>query len=68
MSRVETACLIADYYRKRHESEPHATLKMIAEQIGKSERAVRFLTKELQERGMLARKDGKRNGAWKVLL
>ena len=81
--------LIADYYRKKHESEPplkkneysvymiepsspgdcpyispaeaatlnflkmnpHATLKMIAEKIGKSERTVRSLTKELQERG-----------------
>lgn len=47
---------------------PRATQKMIAEKIGKSERTVRILTKGLQDKGMLARKDGKRNGAWEILL
>ena len=98
--------LIADYYRKRHESEPpaedteysgyiiepsspgdrpnitpaeaavlnflnmnpRATRKMVAEKIGKSERTVSSLTTGLQGKGLLAREDGKRNGAWKVLL
>ena len=97
--------LIADYYRKKHESEPpsesaeyygytiepsppgacpsitpmeaavlnflnvnpRATQKMIAEKIGKSVRTVRSLTKRLQNKGMLARENGKRNGAWEVL-
>jgi DNA-binding CsgD family transcriptional regulator len=47
---------------------PRATQKMIAEKIGKSVRTVRSLTKGLQDKDMLARKDGKRNGVWEVLL
>ena len=46
---------------------PHATQKMIAEKIGKSERTVKTLTKTLQEKKLLARKNGKRNGLWEVL-
>ena len=95
--------LIAEYYRKKHESEPpvenaeytgyiiepsapkdrpnitpaeaavlnflnvnpHATQKMIAERIGKSERIVRSLVKGLRDKGLLARKDGERG--WEVL-
>ena len=49
-------------------ANPRSTQKMIAEKIGKSEWTVRSLTKGLQEKGLLARKDGKRNGAWEVLL
>ena len=47
---------------------PRATRKMIAEKIGKSERTVSSLTTGLRGKGLLARKDGKRNGAWQVLL
>ena len=46
---------------------PDATQKMIAERIGKSERTVKTLTKTLQEKGLLARRKGKRNGTWEVL-
>lgn len=46
---------------------PRATQKMIAEQIGKSERTVKNMTKALQEKGLLVRKNGKRNGVWEVL-
>ena len=46
---------------------PRATQKIIAERIGKSERTVRSLTRGLREKGLLARKDGKRNGAWEVM-
>ena len=46
---------------------PHATQKMIAKKIGKSERTVKTLTKTLQEKKLLARKNGKRNGVWEVL-
>ena len=49
-------------------ANPRSTQKIIAEKIGKSERTVRALTKGLQGKGLLARKDGKRNGAWEVLL
>ena len=46
---------------------PRATQKMIAEKIGKSERTVKTITKTLQEKNLLARKNGKRNGVWEVL-
>ena len=46
---------------------PYAAQKMIAEKIGKSERTVKTLTKILQEKGLLVRKNGKRNGFWKIL-
>ena len=47
--------------------DPHATQKKIAEKIGKSERTVKTLTKVLQEKGLLVRKNGKRNGFWEVM-
>ncbi|MCI5779818.1 MAG: winged helix-turn-helix transcriptional regulator [Lentisphaeria bacterium] len=46
---------------------PRATQKMIAERIGKSERTVKTLTRALQEKNLLARKNGKRDGIWEVL-
>ena len=45
---------------------PHATQKMIAEKIGRSERTVKSLTKTLQEKNLLTRRNGKRNGVWEV--
>lgn len=45
---------------------PHATQKKMAEAIGKSERTVKNITKALQEKGLLVRKNGKRNGIWEV--
>ena len=47
---------------------PYATQKMIAGNIGKSERTVKTLTKMLQEKKLLARKKGKCSGVWEVLL
>ena len=46
---------------------PHATQKMMAEAIGKSERTVKSITKALQKKGLLVRKNGKRNGIWVVI-
>ena len=46
---------------------PQATQKMIAEKISRSERTVKTLTKALQEKGLLVRKNGKRNGFWEIL-
>ena len=45
---------------------PHATQKKMAVAIGKSERTVKNITKALQEKGLLVRKNGKRNGIWEV--
>ena len=48
--------------------EPSATQKRIAEMSGKSERTIKRRTVEMQEKGLIARENGKRNGRWKVLV
>lgn len=47
---------------------PSITQKALADAIGKSERTVKTRTVELQEKGLLRRKNGKRNGQWEVLV
>ena len=47
---------------------PFITQKELAEAIGKSERTVKTRTVELQNNGLLRRKNGKRNGQWEVLV
>ena len=49
-------------------NNPHITQKALAEAIGKSERTVKSRTVELQDKGLLRRKNGKRNGQWEVLV
>lgn len=48
--------------------EPTATQKRISEAIGISERTVKRRTVEMQEKGLICRENGKRNGKWKVLI
>ena len=48
------------------EREPVATQKDIAAEIGKSERTVKAITARLAERGILVRKNGRRNGCWEI--
>ncbi|MDO4959645.1 MAG: Fic family protein [Prevotellaceae bacterium] len=45
---------------------PTATQKEIAAEIGKSERTVKTITVNLQEKGILQRVNGKRNGRWEI--
>lgn len=47
---------------------PCITQKALAEKVGKSERTIKTRTVELQEKGYLARENGKRNGRWQVLI
>jgi len=49
-------------------NNPSITQKLLAEAIGKSERTVKSRTVDLQNRGLLRRKNGKRNGQWEVLV
>ncbi len=49
-------------------ANPSITQKALAEAIGKSERTVKSRTVDLQEKGLLRRKNGKRNGLWEVLV
>ena len=46
---------------------PRITQKELAERIGKSERTVKTRTVEMQQKGLIRRKNGKRNGEWEVL-
>ena len=47
----------------------NSTIKQekIAQIIGKSLRTVKTRMIEMQEKGLIARKNGKRNGEWKIL-
>ena len=46
--------------------KPNATQKEIAQHIGKSERTVESMTVNLSERGIIERKNGRRNGFWEI--
>ena len=46
--------------------QPKATQKEIAVHIGKSERTVKSITVKLVEKGIIERKNGKRNGFWEI--
>ncbi len=48
-------------------SNPTATQTTIAKEIGKSVRTVKTITGNLQEKGLLVRRNGKRNGHWEVV-
>jgi len=47
---------------------PKLTQKALAERIGKSERTIKTRTVEMQEKGFIRRKNGKRNGEWEILV
>ena len=49
------------------ESNPQITQVQIAEIIKKSVRTVKSITVSLQEKNLISRKNGKRNGSWVVL-
>ncbi|MBR4840818.1 MAG: Lrp/AsnC family transcriptional regulator [Paludibacteraceae bacterium] len=49
------------------QKNPSATQKEIAVEIRKSERTVKSITIALQERNILRRVNGKRNGYWKIV-
>ena len=48
------------------QEQPKATQKEIAVHIGKSERTVKTITVKLVEKGIIERKNGKRNGFWEI--
>lgn len=49
------------------QQNPCTTQKQIAEQIGKSERTIKTLTVNMVRKGIIVRKNGKRNGYWEIL-
>ncbi len=48
-------------------NNPSITQKELAGIIGKSERTIKTRTVEMQEKGLIRRENGKRNGRWEVL-
>ena len=48
-------------------ANPSATQKELAAAIGKSERTVKRLTVAMQEKGLIERTGGKRNGKWVII-
>ena len=46
--------------------DPHITQKKLSEKIGKSERTIKTRMNSLQEKGLLKRVNGKRNGKWEI--
>jgi DNA-binding MarR family transcriptional regulator len=53
---------------KALDGDPSITQKQLAEKIGKSERTVKTRTVEMQEKGLIRRLNGKRNGTWEILI
>ena len=49
-------------------TNPALTQKQISELVGKSERTIKRCTVEMQEKGLITRENGKRNGKWKILI
>ena len=49
------------------QQNPSATQKQIAAAIGKSERTVKTLTVNLTNKGIISRRNGKRNGHWEII-
>ena len=49
------------------QKNPSATQKEIAAEIGKSERTVKSITIALQEKNIIQRVNGKRNGYWSIV-
>lgn len=48
-------------------NNPKITQKELAKELGISERTIKRRTVQMQEKGLILRENGKRNGIWKVL-
>lgn len=67
ISKCQNVTLEESLVLKIIAANPRITQKMIADAIKKSDRTVKRITSSLKERGLLSRKNGKRNGVWEVL-
>ena len=48
--------------------QPQITQKELAEQLGLTERGIRYLTDKLKKQGVLVRQGGKKQGTWVLLV
>ena len=46
---------------------PRVTQKQIAAEIGKSERTIKTITVNLTQKGIIVRRNGKRDGYWEII-
>ena len=53
---------------KIQKKNPSVTQKELAKALGKSERTIKTRTVEMQNKGLVRRENGKRNGRWEVLI
>ncbi|MBR4240702.1 MAG: winged helix-turn-helix domain-containing protein [Eubacterium sp.] len=53
---------------KAIKNNPKITQKELADIIGKSDRTVKRYMDAMQEKGIIQRKNGKRNGEWQILI
>ena len=67
ISKCQNVTLEESLVLKIIAADPGITQKKIAHVINKSDRTVKRITSSLQEKGLLVRKNGKRNGFWEVL-
>ena len=49
------------------QANPRVTQKEMASEIGKSERTLKTITVSLQEKSLLRRVGGKRDGKWEIV-
>ena len=49
------------------QSNPYITQEELAKKIGKSVRTIKNRTVEMQDKGLIKRNNGKRDGSWQVL-
>lgn len=67
ISKCQNVTLEESLVLKIIAADPKITQKMIGDAIKKSDRTVKRITSSLQEKGLLVRKNGKRNGFWEIL-
>ena len=66
ISKSNICTLEEHFVLKFIKNNPKATQKEIAAHIRKSERTVKTITTNLQQKGLLQRKNGKRDGFWDI--
>lgn len=67
LSKCRNCTLEEDAVLLLVQKNPSITQKQIAAQIGKSERTIKTITVNLVEKGILIRRNGKRNGYWEII-
>ena len=68
VSKCQNVTLEEAAILKAIKDNPKITQKELADIIGKSDRTVKRYMDAMQEKGIIQRKNGKRNGEWEILI